>query len=121
MTLATTAEQPITLHKRPAPNTGADRWSVEQIEALLNLPFNDLLWRAQQVHRQHFDANEVELAKLGGYYAPDRVDVTVDTTPALATAEWLRQVREASAAAVSGGNPAALASAAEVIDAEVVR
>ena len=29
MTLATTAEQPITLHKRPAPNTGADRWSVE--------------------------------------------------------------------------------------------
>ena len=64
MTLATTAEQPITLHKRPAPNTGADRWSVEQIEALLNLPFNDLLWRAQQVHRQHFDANEVELATL---------------------------------------------------------
>ena len=64
MTLATTAEQPITLHKRPAPHTGADRWSVEQIEALLNLPFNDLLWRAQQVHRQHFDANEVELATL---------------------------------------------------------
>ena len=64
MTLATTSEQPITLHKRPAPHTGADRWSVEQIEALLNLPFNDLLWRAQQVHRQHFDANEVELATL---------------------------------------------------------
>lgn len=66
-------------------------------------------------------ANEVELAKLGGFYAPDRVDVTVDATPALASAEWLRQVREAGAAAVSGGNPAALESAAEVIDAEVVR
>ena len=64
MSQATIAEQAITLHKRPAPAASAERWSVEQIEALLNLPFNDLLWQAQQVHRQHFDANEVELATL---------------------------------------------------------
>ena len=64
-------EQPVTLHPRraaastPAAATaGAERWSVDAIEALLNLPFNDLLWQAQQVHRQHFDPNEVELATL---------------------------------------------------------
>ena len=66
MPLATTAEQPITLHKRAAPaaTAGTERWSVEQIEALLNLPFTDLLWQAQKVHRAHHDANEVELATL---------------------------------------------------------
>ena len=64
-------EQPVTLHpRRPvAPSAapaaaGAERWSVDAIEALLNLPFNDLMWQAQQVHRQHFDPNEVELATL---------------------------------------------------------
>ncbi len=41
MSQATIAEQAITLHKRPAPAASAERWSVEQIEALLNLPFND--------------------------------------------------------------------------------
>lgn len=63
---ATTLPQPITLHKRAAPaaTAGTERWSVEQIEALLNLPFTDLLWQAQKVHRAHHDANEVELATL---------------------------------------------------------
>ena len=63
---ATTPPQPITLHKRAAPaaTAGTERWSVEQIEALLNLPFTDLLWQAQKVHRAHHDANEVELATL---------------------------------------------------------
>ena len=40
------------------------RWSVEAIEALYALPFNDLLFRAQQVHREHFDANAVQLSTL---------------------------------------------------------
>ena len=63
---ATTPPQPITLHKRAAPaaTAGTERWSVEQIEALLNLPFTELLWQAQKVHRAHHDANEVELATL---------------------------------------------------------
>ncbi|MFD1894734.1 biotin synthase BioB [Ottowia beijingensis] len=63
---ATTPPQPITLHKRAAPaaTAGTERWSVEQIEALLNLPFTDLLWQAQKVHRAHHDPNEVELATL---------------------------------------------------------
>jgi biotin synthase len=40
------------------------RWSVGAIEDLLALPFADLLYRAQQVHREHFDANEVQLSTL---------------------------------------------------------
>ncbi|GAV20480.1 biotin synthase [Mariprofundus micogutta] len=39
-------------------------WSVDEIEALFELPFNDLMFRAQQAHRAHFDANEVQLSTL---------------------------------------------------------
>jgi biotin synthase len=38
--------------------------NVTAIEALFALPFNDLLFRAQTVHRQHFDPNEVQLSTL---------------------------------------------------------
>ena len=37
---------------------------TDAVEALLNLPFNDLLYRAQCVHREHFDANSVQLSTL---------------------------------------------------------
>ena len=45
-------------------STSNIRWTVEQIEALLQMPFNDLLFKAQQVHREHFDANAVQLSTL---------------------------------------------------------
>ena len=38
--------------------------SVPAIEALFALPFNDLLYRAQGVHREHFDPNEVQVSTL---------------------------------------------------------
>jgi biotin synthase len=40
------------------------RWRVADIVALYELPFNDLLFRAQQTHREHFDANAVQLSTL---------------------------------------------------------
>lgn len=40
------------------------RWSVPEVEALFKLPFADLLFRAQQVHREHFDPNAVQLSTL---------------------------------------------------------
>lgn len=40
------------------------RWSVPEILALLDMPFNDLLYRAQTVHRQHHDPNGVQLSTL---------------------------------------------------------
>jgi len=47
-------------------NTGTPRfdWSRDEIEALFELPFNDLLFHAQQVHRAHFDPNEVQVSTL---------------------------------------------------------
>ena len=39
-------------------------WSVTDIEAVLGAPFNDLLFRAQSVHRQYHDANGVQLSTL---------------------------------------------------------
>jgi biotin synthase len=39
-------------------------WRVDSVAALFELPFNDLLFRAQQVHRAHFDANTVQLSTL---------------------------------------------------------
>jgi biotin synthase len=39
-------------------------WPVDKVAALFELPFNDLLYRAQQVHRANFDRLEVELATL---------------------------------------------------------
>ncbi|MBX3616411.1 biotin synthase BioB [Nitrosomonas sp.] len=40
------------------------RWSVSEILALLDMSFNDLLYRAQTVHRQHHDPNGVQLSTL---------------------------------------------------------
>ena len=39
-------------------------WLAEEADALFALPFNDLLFRAQTVHRAHFDANRVQIATL---------------------------------------------------------
>ena len=48
-----------------APTAPAGRkWQVAEIEALFELPFNDLLFRAQQVHREHFDPNAVQRSTL---------------------------------------------------------
>jgi biotin synthase len=42
----------------------APRWSREEVDVLFALPFNDLMFQAQQVHRQNFDANEVQISTL---------------------------------------------------------
>src|SRR3989338_1282722 len=50
---------------RPVNKTATpQRWSVADIEALFRLPFADLLYRAQQIHREHFDPNAVQLSTL---------------------------------------------------------
>jgi biotin synthase len=53
----------ITLDRPPAP-PAPQRYSVEATEALFNLPFLDLLYRAQQVHRAHHKPNAVQLSTL---------------------------------------------------------
>jgi biotin synthase len=39
-------------------------WQCAEIAALFELPFNDLLFQAQGVHRAHFDPNEVQVSTL---------------------------------------------------------
>lgn len=39
-------------------------WTLAEVEALFNLPFSDLIYHAQQVHRAHFDPNSVQLSTL---------------------------------------------------------
>jgi biotin synthase len=106
------AEAPIHLHRpQPAPEVTTARWRVEQIEALFELPLTELLFQAQTVHRQHFAADEVELAtllsiKTGGCpedcgYCPQSVhyDTGVEASKMMEVAA----VREAALAAKAAG------------------
>ena len=60
------------LKKQPPKNCTTDatecdtvnRWSVAEIAALFELPFSDLIYRAQTVHRENFDPNAVQVSTL---------------------------------------------------------
>jgi biotin synthase len=39
-------------------------WQAEEVEALYDLPFSDLMYQAQTVHREHFDPNSVQVSTL---------------------------------------------------------
>lgn len=39
-------------------------YTIDQAHIIYNLPFNDLLFRAQSVHREHFDPNAVQMSRL---------------------------------------------------------
>ena len=41
-----------------------NRWSVPEIVALFELPFSDLIHRAQTIHRENFDPNAVQISTL---------------------------------------------------------
>ena len=54
--------------RKPSPQSNASDtqkcWSNDEVMELFKLPFADLLYRAQQVHREHFDPNAVQLSTL---------------------------------------------------------
>lgn len=86
------------------------RWQVSQVEALFALPFNELLYQAQTVHRAHFDPAEVQLStllsiKTGGCaenctYCPQSAayDTGVEATALMKVDEVLDAARAAQAA-----------------------
>jgi len=39
-------------------------WQKQEVQALFDLPFNDLLFKAHTIHRQNFDPNEVQVSTL---------------------------------------------------------
>ncbi|WP_310453030.1 biotin synthase BioB [Sulfuritalea sp.] len=91
----------------PETSIAAQTWPVEDVLALFDLPFNELIFRAQQAHRAHFDPTEVELAtllsiKTGGCeedcgYCPQaaRYDTGVVAKKLLSTEEVLEAARAA--------------------------
>jgi biotin synthase len=46
------------------PATPRHDWRLEEIEALFELPFTELVFRAAEVHRRWFDPTELQLAQL---------------------------------------------------------
>ena len=56
----------VSLHRPVAAITlpPAATWPVEDVLALFDLPFNDLMFKAQQTHRANFPDGDVELATL---------------------------------------------------------
>jgi len=49
------AEQPINIRHD---------WQIDEVRGLFDLPFNDLLYQAQTIHRRGFDANVIQLSAL---------------------------------------------------------
>lgn len=39
-------------------------WTHQEVKALFEMPFNDLIFNAQSIHRQHFNPNEVQVSTL---------------------------------------------------------
>jgi len=84
-------------------------WSTDEIKQLFNLPFNDLLFHAQQVHRSHFDPNQVQVSTLLSIktgrcpedcgYCPQsvRYDTEVENEALLPLEEVLQQAQTAKA------------------------
>jgi biotin synthase len=51
--------RPVSIQERPDAT-----WPLADVLALFELPFNDLMFRAQEAHRAHFPDGDVELATL---------------------------------------------------------
>jgi biotin synthase len=91
----------------PAAAAPRHDWTREEVRALFNLPFPDLMFRAQSVHRQHFEPTEVQIStllsiKTGGCpedcaYCPQsaRYDTGVEADKLMALDAVLAQARAA--------------------------
>ena len=53
-------------HVHPSADAARPRhdWTLEEIEALFELPFTELVFRAATVHRRHHDPSEMQVSKL---------------------------------------------------------
>ena len=112
----TATTQPLTFHaphKSPdkRPDAGQRVWAVAAVQGLFDLPFKDLMFQAQTLHRAHFDPNMVELStllsvKTGG--CPEDCgyclqSVNFDTGVEAGKLMGVEAVREAALAAKAAG------------------
>jgi biotin synthase len=107
------------MHKpAPRPSDGNENavrndWTRTEVGQLFDMPFNDLLFHAQQVHRAHFDPNAVQVStllsiKTGGcpedcHYCPQSVhfDTGLEPERLLDIEEVITAARRAKAAGAS--------------------
>src|SRR5213083_366259 len=52
------------MNDAPARTALRHDWTRAELRALFELPFPELLFRAQQIHRMHFDPCEVQISRL---------------------------------------------------------
>ena len=45
-------------------NKNTKKWKLQDIEKLYHLPFNDLIFKAHCVHREHHDPNKIQISTL---------------------------------------------------------
>ena len=93
-------------HLKPARHD----WTRQETLDLLEQPFNDLLFQAQMVHREHFNPNEVQLSTLLSIktgacpedckYCPQsaRYDTGLETEKLLAVEKVIEEAKAAKAA-----------------------
>ncbi len=101
------------IKRNVAPVESEKRWSVAQIVELFELPFSDLIHRAQNVHRENFDPNAVQVStllsiKTGGCsedcgYCPQaaRYHTDVENEPLMPIDEVLAAARAAKESGAS--------------------
>ena len=88
-------------------------WTVEELKQKYNLPFNDLIWQAHQIHRNYHDPNKVQIStlmsiKTGGcpedckYCSQSiRYETAVELEKTLPLDEVIKQAKEAKASGAS--------------------
>ena len=45
-------------------NKNTNKWKLDDIKKLYHLPFNDLIFKAHSVHREHHDPNKIQVSTL---------------------------------------------------------
>ena len=111
MTLASFA-QPMPSNAAPLGRIRHD-WTRVEVRALFDLPFPELMFQAQRIHREHFDPREVQIStllsiKTGGCpedcaYCPQsaRYDTGVDAEKLMSVEAVMAEARAAKAGGAS--------------------
>ncbi len=96
-------------HSHSNAHETVNQWSVAEVAALFDLPFSDLIFKAQTVHRENFDPNAVQVStllsiKTGGCsedcgYCPQaaRYHTEVEDQPLMALDDVVAAAQEAKA------------------------
>ena len=88
-------------------------WTIEELQNIYDLPFNDLLWKAQNIHRKYHNANEIQIStlmsiKTGGcpedckYCSQSiRYDTDINLEKTLPLSDIIKQAKEAKKSGAS--------------------